>query len=391
MLYAGITLRITVLEKYHFFYGKILIIGQSAGNKRKIKIINMISPFFIKFSMDPQRLYAKQLKNFKTQLQMYTNKFEQSLFFNFIQYEKNLPQHKTHIDRSFLEWFIGFTEGDGSFLISPSQDSKDSPEPLRLFFIITQKEVQVLHKIRSSLGFGKVSAHGDYFRYIVADLKSVDRLIHLFNGNLLLKKTNIRFANWVQARNIISSRKLNPPIDLLPPLFLRIQSHEVQGQIFSPLRNSGWLSGLIDAEGCFNISKIKNVKHSCGFRIRCRLLIDQKDEQEIFQNILTEIQGGFIHERTGESEKMYRLEWSSFKDLNTFKEYFKKYPLKSRKRFACMRLYKMLFYLENRETLPWTGKVLKRIHHLVSKQQTENINETSQYTQFSEKEDGDEK
>ena len=112
------------------------------------------------------------------------------------------PSHIKKIDHSFLEWFIGFVEGDGSFIVS----EKTEKSPLRLFFILTQKDIQVLHMIRTTLGFGRVSKHGDYFRYIVADQSSLKRLIHLFNGNLVLEKTQNRFcrlgkqseSTWVQ-------------------------------------------------------------------------------------------------------------------------------------------------------------------------------------------------
>ena len=51
--------------------------------------------------------------------------------FDFSKYKEKSVTHKKNIDPSFLEWFIGFFEGDGSFIVSKSP----------LFFIISQKEV----------------------------------------------------------------------------------------------------------------------------------------------------------------------------------------------------------------------------------------------------------
>lgn len=50
---------------------------------------------------------------------------------------------------SFLQWFIGFTEGDGSFIVSSSGN---------LMFVITQSttDIQVLNYIQQQLGFGRV-------------------------------------------------------------------------------------------------------------------------------------------------------------------------------------------------------------------------------------------
>ena len=41
----------------------------------------------------------------------------------------HLPQHKKRINQNFLEWFVGFSEGDGSFTISKPKTGRE-----RLFF-----------------------------------------------------------------------------------------------------------------------------------------------------------------------------------------------------------------------------------------------------------------
>ena len=59
-------------------------------------------------------------------------------------YDKdNLPSS------AFLTWFIGFTEGDGSFVVSKRGD---------LSFVIVQdtRDIQILYMIQKILGFGKV-------------------------------------------------------------------------------------------------------------------------------------------------------------------------------------------------------------------------------------------
>jgi hypothetical protein len=53
-----------------------------------------------------------------------------------------MPEHKKKINNKFLEWFIGFTEGDGSFIVSKN----------KVYFDITQNlnDVQVLYYIKNS-------------------------------------------------------------------------------------------------------------------------------------------------------------------------------------------------------------------------------------------------
>lgn len=79
----------------------------------------------------------------------------------------------------------------------------------RLYFIIKHKNPAILHFVRQNLGFGKVLkislkngplvqgghkqlASGYY--YLVANRINILYLIHFYNGNLTLKKSNRAFA-----------------------------------------------------------------------------------------------------------------------------------------------------------------------------------------------------
>ena len=46
---------------------------------------------------------------------------------------------------------------------------------------------------------------------------------------------------------------------------------------------NSWLSGFIDAEGCFNAQTITDSKYSLGFRVRLRFIVNQKDENDILK------------------------------------------------------------------------------------------------------------
>jgi len=66
---------------------------------------------------------------------------------NYFNNSKEMPSDE------FLTWLIGFTEGDGSFIITNRND---------LMFVITQStdDEQVLKMIKETLGFGKVIKQG---------------------------------------------------------------------------------------------------------------------------------------------------------------------------------------------------------------------------------------
>lgn len=98
---------------------------------------------------------------------------------------------------SDLEWLIGFSEGDGSFMVDKSG---------YVSFQVTQssRDVQILHRIRKILGFGAVSEQdslNNTWRFRVRDRENLQRIIHLFNGNLVLEKNCKRFLSFVAAFN----------------------------------------------------------------------------------------------------------------------------------------------------------------------------------------------
>ena len=305
--------------------------------------------------------------------------------FHFDNYLLHLPQHKKSFDLSFGEWFIGFTEGDGNFqvqLLDTTTDQKSQEVSFgrvtryRLYFTINQKDPKVLYYIREHLGFGHITPQFyinknnvriDYFRYSVSDQENIDRLIFLFNGNIILNKVYARFRAFLQARN---TRDGGDQIQEMP-----------QKNQFT-FGESAWISGFIDAEGCFYIRKQTEARYSLGFRIRCLFILDQKGERWLFEKIRDEFMGSgsiTLRKRTAESNEAGHTESQdpsgTFRytctDLRILKDilfpYLKRYPLRSAKSLDWVRFYRMIFYMKNRKTLPWEGKVLERVLNIVKR------------------------
>ena len=134
----------------------------------------------------------------------------------------------------------------------------------------------MLHKIRTALGFGKVYESGGelikHWRYTIEDRRGLQRIMALFNGNLILPKRRRQFANWVKEAALIHH-----------PSFALKQQEE--GPVVS--LDTGWLSGLIDAEGCFYAHVIMR-RGSKKSRLLQKMHITQKDvcgDKEILSRI----------------------------------------------------------------------------------------------------------
>lgn len=355
--------------------------------------------------------------------------------FIFASFLKHLPKHKTFVESLFLEWFIGFTEGDGSFGIQTLKQKTISSPNSRLSFVINQKDARILFLIRTTLGFGTVKFYKNtsldkenkptsYWRYGVSDIQGIKRLIHLFNGNLVLNKTNQRFQKWIESYN--KNIQLQETSENLRSRERERISHlgfaGFENQE-SWMMHSAWLAGFTDAEGCFSISKRMDPKYSVGFRVDCRFILSQKNEKSILEKISQSFGGGHVsikklsrlHWRAsgvesdstspawsplltpllrrglprnqqkvnnlaldsilnietptiflgGEPNVNYRFECSNQKILPVIVEYFQHFELKTEKKIDFLRFVRIFFYLKTRKEIPWEGKVLKKIKRLL--------------------------
>ena len=230
--------------------------------------------------------------------------------FNFTNFK---TKHNKHISDDWLTWFIGFSEGDGAFLTYKNSCS----------FILTQKEQAILDHIRNRLEIGYVKNFGKFSRFIVKDKKSLLLLIDIFNGNLFLDKRKIQIKNWFSALNIA---ELNCNV--------------------KPTLNDGWISGLIDAEGCFNSSLFKRKTMSLGYKVKLRFMVDQKDCLEnmlYLKNILNL----FVMHRKSKAgiQGMHRIESNSFTKIPLIINYLEKYNLKTKKKesfYIWKQIYSMV-------------------------------------------------
>nr|YP_010218787.1 LAGLIDADG endonuclease [Morchella brunnea]UBU98594.1 LAGLIDADG endonuclease [Morchella brunnea] len=98
------------------------------------------------------------------------------------------------LERGVLEWFIGFTEGDGSFVVTGGKS---------VFSIhLHLADLPLLYFIQNQLNMGNVYLNKDSATFIVKAKKDILALIAIFNGNLFLRKRQIQFEKWVINYNI---------------------------------------------------------------------------------------------------------------------------------------------------------------------------------------------
>lgn len=103
----------------------------------------------------------------------------------------------------FLTWFIGFSEGDGSFVKAKRGD---------LYFVITQgsRDIQVLEYIQKTLNMGKVIRQGKTTsRFIVQDLLGLYLISLIFYGELRTPSKLESYNEFLIALNNKINRGIN--------------------------------------------------------------------------------------------------------------------------------------------------------------------------------------
>jgi hypothetical protein len=247
-----------------------------------------------------------QLRSFNTK----SSETVRRITFQFDKFMTFKPNHKLIIDKQFLIWFIGFVEGDGSFVISKQ----------KVYFDLTQnlKDINLLYKIKNTLGFGSILTRTDNNRnvgvYYITGKDNFLRLAYLFNGNLITKHKKDQFKIWLNVLN----RQYNYPI-------MFIESTLV------PSFENAWLSGFIDAEGYF-ATRVKNCRTSKrGKNVFIDFAISQKQN-----DVLILIRGLFniknqTNIRYDSSWHGYTFHLSNKKLLIRLIKYLKKFTLKTKK------------------------------------------------------------
>lgn len=261
--------------------------------------------------------------------------------YNFDEYYFLIPQHKKKINRQFLEWFIGFTEGDGSFIVSKK----------KVYFDITQSlsDIQVLYYIKKELGFGKVLIREEEHRnvgvFYVSSKENFSKLIHIFNGNLSTNYKKEQFKAWLNTYN----EQYNMNI-----IF--------KNQLVKPSLDSSWISGFVDAEGCFygrvkscSTSKLRKGAH-LTFQVSQKEYDIIKTLRDIFLNTDTLDLKNVRYDKSWDG---WTFHCSSFTKLKVVRNYLYRYELKTKKSLSFTKWCKIHDMILNKEHLTVEG--LKKI------------------------------
>ena len=224
------------------------------------------------------------------------------------------------LSHSFLYWFIGFSEGQGCFLVNKRQE---------LSFILTQGEqnVHLLYYILDTLKKGQVIKQGPRVsRVLIQKREHIRLIILLFNGNLILPTRKIQFNKFLLAFN-------NVPIEY------STKSNSIS------LSNE-WLLGFTEAEGCFTISLLTN---SLAYRTRYILSLKGDINVPILSELILLFQTGKIEAHSKKDNFSYIV--SGLDNVKLIYHYFDQFNFQGIKQESYLAFKNQNNRIENKEHL----------------------------------------
>lgn len=274
------------------------------------------------------------------EIQFYINTFSMNKFLKFYEeWQKSFPNYEKPVV-DFLNWFIGFTEGDGCFCINKRRE---------LSFIITQGEenIDLLNFIHKTLRIGHVIKQGSRtFRFIVYRKEHIYLIILLFNGNIVLPTRKIQFNQFL----LVYSQKTKDHVEYLTfPNTISL--------------SNTWLLGFVEAEGCFTISFLSN-----SISYRTRFILSQKGDINvpILSQLILLFSTGTIEAHSAKDNYSYIV--SGLKNVKLLYGYFDKYKFYGIKGESYLRFKSLNAKIDEGEHLDLsTRKELQLLSHFVNR------------------------
>lgn len=231
--------------------------------------------------------------------------------------EKSLRQvtyqqgtNKKQFNKQFIEWFIGFSEGDGSFYVTRGKS---------IFSIHLHKvDLPLLVEIKTQLNMGSIFIGKNSCLLTIKAKEEIKILIHMFNGNIYLCKRKKQFIQWAQ--NFDNKYKI---------------AFVAKDNTFLPCLQHNWLAGFIDAEGSFIVTVTKR-KIRQGMLIGQRIVLAQKDA-EIEFNYLSNMLNGYTEKLKGHDRLV--IHYSNSDKILLYLSYHPLYSVKAKSYSKWLEIY----------------------------------------------------
>jgi hypothetical protein len=275
-------------------------------------------------------------------------------------------------------YVTGFVDGEGSFpvLVLKRPAYKTGWNVIPVFTISMHiRDQALLEKIQCFFGgIGKISFRkkDNVVYYSVKSVKEIMKvIIPHFEKYPLLTEKQIDFelfkkiVTMMFKKEHLTEEGLNKIINIksalnkgLTPLLTQsfpstiLMERPPRKSTFSKV-NPYWITGFVEAEGCFFINTIKSDAYKLGYQVRLELSVVQHIRDKILMaNFVNFFNSGALYENTGHIT--YKA--SKLSDINKIIiPHFKEYPLQGYKFIDFEKFCSVALLMQNKEHLTREG------------------------------------
>nr|QIJ45925.1 hypothetical protein [Calonectria ilicicola]QIJ45966.1 hypothetical protein [Calonectria ilicicola] len=304
---------------------------------------------------------------------------------NFINFKRNFCTLESKLNPFYV---TGFVDGEGSFILTIIRDNKyKSGWRVACRFVISlhKKDLMLLNSIKEFYGTGSVfHMSKDSVQYRVESLAGLEIIINHFDKYPLITKKQADYKLFKLAHNLIKNKShltkdgllelvalkavinngINNDLSIAFPNIDTVLRPEVQApQITNPY----WLSGFVEAEGCFSVVIFKNKTSKSGEAVKLSFILTQSIRDESLIKSLIEYLGCGNTSLDSRGTIDFRVtKFSSIKDIII--PFFTKYPLKGNKNLDLTDFSEITRLMENKSHLTLEG--LNKIKQIRNKMNT---------------------
>jgi Cytochrome C and Quinol oxidase polypeptide I/LAGLIDADG endonuclease len=222
-------------------------------------------------------------------------------------------------NKNFNYYLAGLIEGDGTIIVPLYQrDKKGRLTYPSIQIVFGLMDLPLALIIQKTLGFGSISRKKGKGAYILTinNTEGLIKTILLVNGKFKTAKIEAlgKLIDWFKAKNKINFNLL--PIDT------------------TPLGNSSWLAGFIEADGHFSVRTTESLNTN---KVECKFELSQAkngtygDSYKIMTEISEFLIGSLKEIRVTSSNPQYRVRTLNSKSNLILINYLKNYPLQGKK------------------------------------------------------------
>jgi hypothetical protein len=195
----------------------------------------------------------------------------------------NYSHQRLNVELSFVEWFVGVTEGDGCFSFSKQKSSFGFTYKLAQ----SNNNARLLYYIKNKIGYGSITNQGkDCLQYRIRDQKVlIEVIIPIFESYKLHTSKYYSYSLFKQAletkdtqeRMRLKALFKQNPLASLASLASQPKGAErdlVGASFFFPhnrIPSKNWVIGFTEAKGSFYIVKKEEGRYVHGFSITQKL------------------------------------------------------------------------------------------------------------------------